>query len=232
MSDFALDAYWRFFETFNTRDAYAFSSAMNYPHVRVSWVREPVVLPDQEAHALSVGWDAFIASGWDHTVGDGPEVIGRSDNKVHIAGGWTRFNASNKPILANRVCYIVTRVDDFWGIQCRFGTDPGNDDNVYTESALDQARECATGFLNAIANGSNALDKYTSDEYFVVGVGELRWVKRGDNPAVRGMCAPELRVVQSGPSSVTLNASEEDQTVLLYAVRRESDWEIKAGSWL
>ena len=232
MSDSPLDAYWRFFETFNTRDAHAFSSAMNYPHVRVSWTREPVVLADQEAHALSVGWDAFIKSGWDRTVGNEPEVIGSSDNKVHIAGGWTRFTASNEPILANKVCYIATRVEGRWGIQSRFGTDPGNDGDEQSEGAQDQAQQCVTRFLQALDNNTDAIEQYTSDEYFLIGVGEVRRVRDGDDPAINGMREPELRVVQNGPSSMTINAREGNQAALIYAVRHKNDWKIKAGSWL
>lgn len=232
MSDSALDSYWRFFETFNTRDAHAFSSAMSYPHVRVSWAREPVVLADQEAHALSVGWDAFIKSGWDHTVGSDPAVIGSSDSKVHIAGGWTRFTATNEPILVNKVCYIATRVEGRWGIQSRFGTDPRNEKDEQTVRAQVHAQECATEFLKAVDNDIGAIGQYTADEYFVIGVGEVRRVKRADDPAIKGMREPELSVVQSGPSSVTMSATENDHATLLYAVRREEHWEIKAGSWL
>ena len=193
MSESGLDAYWRFFETFNTRDAHAFSSAMSYPHVRVSWAREPIVLADQEAHALSVGWDAFIKSGWDHTVGSDPEVIGHSDKKVHIAGGWTRFTASNKPILTNKVCYIATCVEGRWGIQSRFGTDPGNDSIEHTDESRVQAQECVRQFLHALDSNKRVIEQYTSDEFFVISVGEVRRVKRGSDPELKGMRAPELR---------------------------------------
>lgn len=232
MSESAIHAYWRFFETFNTRDAYAFSSAMSYPHVRVSWAREPIVLADQEAHALSVGWDAFIRSGWDHTVGNEPEVIGRSDSKVHIAGGWTRFTATDEPILANKVCYIATCVEGRWGIQSRFGTDPGNNSRDQTERAQFEAQECATQFLRALDKDMGSISRYTAEEYFVISVGGVRRVKRGDDPAVKGMREPELKVVQSGPSSVTINATENDHEALVYAVCRDDEWEVKAGSWL
>ena len=232
MSDAALDAYWRFFETFNTRDAYTFSTAMSYPHVRVSWAREPVVLADQEAHALSVGWDAFIRSGWDHTVGADPEVIGSSDAKAHIAGGWTRYTVSDEPILTNKVCYIVTRVEGKWGIQSRFGTDPGNDGVEQTESESVSALDHVSGFLQAIASKDGSTDRFISDEFFVIGVGAVRRVKRGEDLLMEGMHDPQLRVIQSGPSSITVCALEHGHEALIYAVRQENEWKIKAGSWL
>lgn len=232
MNETALDAYWRFFETFNTRDAYAFSSAMSYPHVRVSWAREPVVLADQEAHALSVSWDAFIRSGWDHTVGADPELVGSSDNKAHISGGWTRFTASDKPILVNRVCYIATRIEGRWGIQSRFGTDPGNDGDEQPKSESIGAIECARRFLQAAANDVDLIGQYTTDDFFVIDVGAVRRVHRGNDPAAVGMHDPQLRVVQSGPSSVTINAAEGDHTALIYTVQQDGEWRAKAGSWL
>ena len=232
MNETALDAYWRFFETFNTRDAYTFSSAMSYPHVRVSWSREPVVLADQEAHALSVGWDAFIRSGWDHTVGADPELIGSSSSKAHISGGWTRFTASNEPILVNKVCYIATCVEGRWGIQSRFGTDPGNNGHEQPEIGTVSAQARVSDFLQALDNDGGSTWQYTTDEFLVIGVGAVRRVKRGDAPNVKGMRVPELRVIQSGPSSVTVNAVEGNHAALIYAVQHKGDWRIKAGSWL
>ena len=232
MSETALEAYWRFFETFNTRDAYAFSSAMSYPHVRVSWARAPVVLADQEAHALSVSWDAFIRSGWNHTVGDDPEVIGSSEDKTHIVGGWTRFTASGEPLLANRVCYIATRIEGRWGIQSRFGTDPGSVGDEQTESELVAAQERASGFLQTLNTGKGCFGQYMSDEFFVIDAGTVRRIKRDSDPTVAGMLKPKVRVIQSGPSSITINAVENNHAALLYAIRRDDKWEMKAGSWL
>ncbi len=232
MSDSALDAYWRFFETFNTRDAYTFSTAMSYPHVRVSWARDPVILADHEAHALSVGWDAFIRSGWDHTVGADPDVIGLSDEKAHIAGGWTRFTASDEPILTNKVCYVATYVEGRWGIQSRFGTDPGNEGVELTASESVAVLDRVGGFLRSLANDDGSIDRFTSDEFFVIGIGTVQRIKRGDNLGLRGMHAPKLRVIQSGPSSITVNAVEDGHASLIYVVRQASEWRIKAGSWL
>ena len=232
MSETALEAYWRFFETFNTRDAYAFSSAMSYPHVRVSWARAPVVLADQEAHALSVSWDAFIRSGWNHTVGDDPEVIGSSEDKIHIVGGWTRFTASGEPLLANRVCYIATRIEGRWGIQSRFGTDPGSVGDEQTESELVAAQERASGFLQTLNTGKGCFGQYMSDEFFLIDAGKVRRIKRDSDPTVAGMLKPKVRVIQSGPSSITINAVENNHAALLYAIRRDDEWEMKAGSWL
>ena len=122
-SDTALGAYWRFFEAFNSRDGARFSSALHYPHVRVSPKRTPVVVPTAAAHAAQTSWDAVIASGWDHTEGHEPRVLHSTTDRAHIVGGWTRKDAQGGTVGVNRVVYIVTRTEIGWGMQSRFATD-------------------------------------------------------------------------------------------------------------
>ena len=43
--------------------------------------------------------------------------------KRNIAGGWTRFDADDTPLAANRVVYVTTRTDEGWGIQAQLKTD-------------------------------------------------------------------------------------------------------------
>ena len=233
MSDTAIAAYWRFFETFNTRDAFAFSSAMSYPHVRVSWAREAGVLADREAHALSVSWDAFIAAGWHHTEGSSPRVVGTTENKAHISGGWTRITNEGKKLLVNRVCYIVTCIDGRWGIQSRFGTDPGNDGAEQPPAAQSRAKSVVENFLQALTHSDvEAAATCTCEEVVVVGVGAVRRCKRGTAFPQRGFESPRVEVVQSGPLSMTINAVERGNTALIYVVRSDYAWQIRAGSWL
>ena len=123
MAETPLDAYWNFFTTFNSQDARRFSQALHYPHVRISPRRTPVVVPTVDDHAANIGWQTFIDSGWDHTVGAEPTVIHESDDRAHIAGGWTRYDGNETPILTNHVTYVVTKGASGWGIQSRFGID-------------------------------------------------------------------------------------------------------------
>jgi hypothetical protein len=119
----AIAAYWRFFEGTNSRDPVQVTNALNYPHVRISARGKPGIAWERAAHADKMTFDAMLETGWDHTVGAEPRVLHVSDDKVHIQGGWTRYNSVDEPIMSNEVCYIVTRVDDTWGMQSRFGTD-------------------------------------------------------------------------------------------------------------
>lgn len=131
-------AYWAFFENFNAKDPLGWAGAMSYPHVRVSAARPPTrgagpsprtasgVYPtadDYASMAARAGWERFEATGWVRTQGITPRVVASSEHKVHLAGGWTRHRADDSPIISNRVLYVLTRTDDGWGIQARFGID-------------------------------------------------------------------------------------------------------------
>ena len=149
--DTATAAYWRFFESFNSRDPEQFSGALNYPHVRVSPRRASRLVPNAAAHAAAVSWDAVLATGWDHTEGHDPEILHLAADRAHIVGGWTRVNASGGNVLVNRVTYVVTRVPSGWGIQCRFGTDAGD---------AEQAGETSANHERAVAVVEGYIDAY------------------------------------------------------------------------
>ena len=131
-------AYWSFFETFNRKDPVGWSGAMSYPHVRVSAALPPsrggtdnprtpsFVYPTAADYAQGTGeagWGRFEATGWVRTQGITPRVVHASEQKVHLAGGWTRHRADDSPIITNRVLYVLTQTDEGWGIQARFGVD-------------------------------------------------------------------------------------------------------------
>ena len=146
----AIEAYWNFFESFNTRDAYQFAVSLNYPHVRMTWRMSPTVYADAEADALQQNWQPLIERGWDHSEGLEPQIIHTSPNKVHIAGGWQRVDAHGNVILPNLVCYIVTKVYAVWGIQCRFGTDSGNLTEELQSARRDEGLLCAAKFIQSV----------------------------------------------------------------------------------
>lgn len=119
----ALAVYWRFFEGTNSRDPKQVTDALNYPHVRISARGNPNIVRHRETHAGRMSFDPLIATGWDHTLGMEPEVLHVAPRKVHIRGGWTRYDRDGKPIMTNMVTYIATLADGRWGLQSRFGTD-------------------------------------------------------------------------------------------------------------
>ena len=117
-------AYWAFFETFNERSASGRAAVMSYPHVRVAATRlEPSIQQTPEEFEASASWEQFERAGWAWTQPITPRVVHRSSDKVHFAGGWTRFRADGSEITRNRLLYIATKLEDGWGIQGAFGVD-------------------------------------------------------------------------------------------------------------
>lgn len=147
-------AYWSFFENFNAQDPVGWAGAMSYPHVRVSASQPPTraggggprtasgvypVAADYASMARTAGWERFKQTGWVRTQGITPRVLQASPTKVHLAGGWTRHRADDSEILTNRVLYTMTRTDEGWGIQSRFGIDgylKGADRSTQADAAL------------------------------------------------------------------------------------------------
>ena len=134
-------AYWAFFENFNAKDPVGWAGAMSYPHVRVSAAQPPTrsgssnprtasglypTAEDYASMAERAGWERFELTGWVRTQGITPRVVHASSDKVHLAGGWTRHRADDSEIVTNRVLYVLSRMDEGWGIQARFGIDGYN----------------------------------------------------------------------------------------------------------
>lgn len=124
------DAYWKFFESLNARDAAGWAGVMSYPHVRVSPEGAGKIFRSAEEYAADALWEPVADAEMVRTQGLKPTVVHEEVDKVHLAGGWTRFRPDGDPILKNRVTYILTRVDDGWGIQARFGVDSVTDEDV------------------------------------------------------------------------------------------------------
>ena len=144
------DAYHEFFRADSAQDANAWAAVMSYPHVRVSARGQTAYYQTAEEYAARASWTQREATGWVRSVGVAPTRLHESSDKVHLLGGWTRYNAADEPILENRVTYTCTRVGSShgatatgsdasgqsrssvgaaaptrrsWGIQARFGTD-------------------------------------------------------------------------------------------------------------
>ena len=114
------DAYFGFFEADASQNGDAWAAVMSYPHVRVDASGRTAYYDTARDYADNADWTSRVATGWVLTRGRDPVRLHESPNKVHLVGGWTRYNADDNPILWNRVTYIVTKPADSWGIQARF----------------------------------------------------------------------------------------------------------------
>lgn len=227
--DTALRAYRNFFSSFNTRDPHEFSMALHYPHVRITWRSQPRVIADAEAHALNLTWQPFIDQGWDHTNGHEPQVVHTSTDKWHIAGGWTRVRSDDSPILTNHVTYIVTRIDDYWGIQCRYGIDPEPNSKA---ADTDVPLRVVDSFRRAI--GRRTLDdawNACGPTVYAIDVGSVRKVTSAEELPLREITGGNVELVQSGLHSATFAVTGNLNSALLY-LTDENGWRIRAVSWI
>lgn len=227
-----LEAYANFFTQFNTREAFNFASAMTYPHVRFSWRRPPVIYADVEAHALNLGWQAFLKMGWDHSVGHRADLLDVSAEKAHVAGGWTRETAENEAIMSNQVCYIATCVDGNWGIQCRLGIDQG-EDNLAKSPTTREPVDRAIAFTNALASkDTESVWRHCLEDFYEIDTGQVQRYLRGTD-ALHTTASPDTaKLVQNGKHSASVRVASISGSVLLYLTRNDGMWYVRAGSWI
>jgi hypothetical protein len=150
----ALEAMDRFITTFNARNAKDWSESLQYPHVRPSARRDPIIFQTAKEYAAGVNFDRPIRMGWDHSEWDYKEVLHVSNSKVHAAGQYTRYTAEGKKIMTNDVTYIITRINDTWGIQSRFGIDLFDE----STSSLDEVESLASKVIEDSVSATNARD--------------------------------------------------------------------------
>ena len=234
------DAYYQFFRADSAKDAEGWAAVMSYPHVRVSARGRGLYFETPAEYAAGASWSAREATGWVRSVGIEPARIHESADKVHLAGGWTRYDASDEPILRNRVTYVLTRIDGSWGIQARFGTDS------FTEGARVDAApaiDVVGDHLECMASGDFAgAGNSISHPLVDVGVGRVDRYRDRDEVAEalaaavgRPRSVRDVNAVQAGKDGAVVAATWEDaggdrvQAVFLVG-RLEGAWRIAGRS--
>lgn len=236
----ALDAYKRFFTGFNARDADAWAEALAFPHVRVSHRGAVEVVATAADYVAQTAWDRIQRTGWDHTTALDPRVVHEGEDRVHIAGGWTRYTEDEVPILSNLVTYVITRTGQHWGVQARFGIDPAAHDPAeadhtaaeravreYLDDWNGQEFDAAAARLNypyVRVDPGNVTTWRTAEEHRAW-LGEQPW---------RLIEATDVTVVQSGLAAVTfalrLRDAHETRDSLLLVTARNGHWGVQAES--
>ena len=232
------DPYFEFFRADSAQDAHAWAAVMSYPHTRVSATGNSPYYETPKDYAARASWTAREATGWVRSVGVDPIRIHESANKVHLAGGWTRYNAADEPILRNRVTYILTRVEGSWGIQARFGTDSFTEGEVLDSSA---PLGVVAAHLDNWASGDLGAATETLIYPFTdVGVGRVDHYANAAEVADSLYDEPpgtvdDIRPVREGRDGIVAGATWRGargsafQAVFLVA-RRDAGWRIAAAS--
>jgi hypothetical protein len=146
------DALDRFIETFNSRDPRAWAASLSYPHVRVSpHPRTATFSPTEPGYANAVSYEAPDAMGWHHSAWDEKHVLAVSPTKIHASAQWCRYDAAGERILPNSVSYVITKVDERWGIQARFGVDSRPPEHA--SAVAEQATSVWRAWWRSLATG-------------------------------------------------------------------------------
>ena len=237
-------AYWAFFETFNAKSASGRAAVMSYPHLRVAAERiEPSIQQTAEEFEAAASWEEFERAGWAWTQPITPRVVHRSSDKIHFAGGWTRFRDDGSEISQNRLLYIATKMDDGWGIQGAFGVE-GNlsgDEAAGVKTAVMTLLERMMTSLEA-GEVDAWLDCFHYPHVIVFAPGQLECYKTREalDAAYREFAEAAMPISQqatvtaAGPSaalveqSITQGGVYYEQSLLF--VKREGVWAASAVS--
>ena len=155
---------------------------MSYPHVRVAAAGDTEYFEVPRDYADAADWTARVATGWIRTAGRQPTRLHESHDRVHLVGGWTRYNARDEPIRWNRVTYILTRPAGSWGVQARFavGAYDGRDDGVVAAAVAESAVGQVRRYYDALdGNDGKACAELCRFPMIEVGVGEVTRVEDG-----------------------------------------------------
>ena len=244
----ALAVYWRFFEGTNSRDSKQVTDALNYPHVRISARGNANVVRHRQTHAARMSFDPLLATGWDHTVGFEPQVLHIAPRKVHIKGGWTRYDRDGRPIMTNMVTYIATLADGRWGLQSRFGTDTdlfwGKPEDrpdaveVDLENNTRKAESVVASALDLVGVDNPGAARHCHYPFLVIRPVDVESIADGD-ALQEGLPASKLRVsdveaIQVGATGVnvtfraTVNGRRMEGVFLVKV--DDARWGIKGGS--
>lgn len=236
-------AYNAFFIQFNNEDALGWANVMHYPHVRVSaGSGRSMYYETPEDYAAGASWEQFKADGWVRTEGIDPVRIHESATKVHLAGGWTRYTAAGEPIRSNRVTYILTLIENSWGIQARFGTDSfeeGEDTAPAEQAALDVIQRHLDAWDTGDLSGCAAVASYPLTD---VGIGAVdRYEKPAEYEATlaaqewSATASHDIRAIQVGRTGVNISvtatlADDRPAQALFLVALQDDEWRIAARS--
>lgn len=105
-----------FFDAFNARDEAGVKATMHFPHVRIASGRVRVT----EEAEFRVPFDRLTEiEGWDHSSLDRCEIVHAGADKVHFDVAFSRYHADGERYATHESLWVVTNLDDRWGIQAR-----------------------------------------------------------------------------------------------------------------
>jgi hypothetical protein len=151
----ALVALDRYLETWNSRNGAVWATSLHFPHVRPGpGAFEMTQTPEE--YAKGVNFEATLKTGWHHSEWVAREILQIGADKIHASGTWQRFTVDHQPLAGSDITYILTRVNDRWGVQARFAAGV---------NGADQATRSANGAaaVTAVAAFFDAWNSHDTD---------------------------------------------------------------------
>ena len=108
-----------YLNAFNNRDYIAMADLFNFPHIRFANEKVGVMSREEYLKSQNKVSELLHEEGWDHTQIKKIETIQNGPSKSHYKIHFIRYDKNNKIIHDFTTLWIVTKLDDHWGIQFR-----------------------------------------------------------------------------------------------------------------
>ena len=106
-----------YFRAFNAQDEEAMRARLHFPF---SWIinnRVRLVMEPKDFVPPTI--QLIKQESWAKSQIDWMEVVQVWDDKAHIKLAYSRFKADGTKYVTHEALWIVTRIDDHWGVQCQ-----------------------------------------------------------------------------------------------------------------
>ena len=108
-----------YINAFNNRDYIAMADLFNFPHIRFANEKVGVISREEYLKNQNKVSELLHEEGWDHTQIKKIETIQNGPSKSHYKIHFIRYDKNNKIIHDFTTLWIVTKLNDHWGIQFR-----------------------------------------------------------------------------------------------------------------
>lgn len=106
-----------YFQAFNTRDEEAMRARLHFPF---SWIiNDGVRLVMEPKDFIAPTKQLVKQENWANSQLDWMEVVQAWDDKAPIKLAYSRYKADGTKYVTHEALWIVTKIDDHWGIQCQ-----------------------------------------------------------------------------------------------------------------
>ncbi len=107
----------RYFAALNAGNADAVTDTLNFPHFRIGSTGNVTHYPDGKSDHLNNFRNRTSADGWHHSVIDKMEATFTLPSKAHVNVYFRRLREDGTEIGSYFSLYVITEIDDHWGIQ-------------------------------------------------------------------------------------------------------------------